>query len=120
MDKVLISDLRVRGIIGIHSWERERPQDIIINIVLFTDLRKAGDTDNIENCINYQTIAEKVCSHAENAKRLTVEALAADIADLCVRVDGVERVRARVEKPDAIKFARAVGVEIERSRQDRE
>ena len=116
MDKVLISDLRVRGIIGIHPWERERPQDIIINIVLFADLRKAGETDDIKDCVNYQTIAEKVRSHAENAKRLTVEALAADIADLCLRMAGVERARVRVEKPGAIKFVRAVGVEIERSR----
>ncbi|MFH1635293.1 MAG: dihydroneopterin aldolase [Chloroflexota bacterium] len=116
MDKVIISDLHVRGIIGIHPWERERPQDILINIVLFADLRKAGETDDIEDCINYQTIAENLRAHAEKAKRLTVEALAADIADLCLRVNGVERVRVRVEKPDAIKFARTVGVEIERSR----
>lgn len=116
MDKVIINDLRVRGIIGIHHRERERPQDIIINIVLFADLRKAGETDDIGDCVNYQIIAEDVRTHAERAKRLTVEALAADIADLCLRVAGVERVRVRVEKPDAIKYARAAGVEIERSR----
>ena len=116
MDEVIISDLRVRGIIGIHPKERERPQDIIINIVLFADLRKAGETDDIGDCVNYQIIAEDVRTHAESAKRLTVEALAADIADLCLRVAGVEMVRVRVEKPDAIGFARAVGVEIKRSR----
>ena len=45
MDQVIIKDLLVRGIIGINDWEREKPQDILINITVFADLRKAGETD---------------------------------------------------------------------------
>ncbi len=32
MDKVFISDLAARGIIGVHDWEREKPQEILINL----------------------------------------------------------------------------------------
>ena len=46
MDKVIIKDLLVRGIIGINDWEREQPQDILINIVVMTDTRRAGETDD--------------------------------------------------------------------------
>lgn len=118
MDKVIIKDLLARGIIGVHNWEREKPQDILINLVLFGDLSKAGETDDIEDSINYQTVAEKTLALAENAKRLTVEALAADIAKLCLKYGAVKRVRVQVEKPGAVPFSQSVGVEIERTRED--
>ena len=116
MDQVFIIDLLARGIIGINDWEREKPQDILINIIIFTDLSEAGQTDNITYSVNYRTIAKKAQEKAETAKRLTVEALAADIAEICLQEKGVVKVRVKVEKPNAVRFARSVGVEIERSK----
>ncbi len=116
MDQIFITDLVVRGIIGINDWEREKPQDILINIVLFGDLHKAGASDDIQDTINYRTISKKVQAHAETARRLTVEALAADLARLCLEEAGVEKVQVRVEKPGAVRGSRSVGVEIEREK----
>ncbi len=116
LDKVLIKNLVARGIIGINDWEREKPQEIRINIELYADLRRAGETDDIADCVNYRTVAKKVLAHAESAARFTVEALAADIAALCLEEAGVQKVRVRVEKPGAVRFAESVGVEIERTR----
>ncbi len=116
MDQVFINDLTARGIIGINEWEREKPQEILINIVLFGDLHKAGESDNIDDTINYRTVAKKAQAHAESAGRLTVEALAADLARMCLEEKGVEKVRVRVEKPGAVRFSRTVGVEIEREK----
>lgn len=118
MDQVLISDLVARGIIGLNEWEREKPQEILINIVLFTDLRKAGVSDDIHDSVNYRTIAKRAMAHAESAGRLTVEALAADLAQICLEDPRVQKARVRVEKPGAVRFARSVGVEIERTRED--
>jgi FolB domain-containing protein len=118
MDQVFITDLVARGIIGINAWEREKPQEIRINIVLFANLRKAGKSDDIQDCVNYRTVAKKVLAHAETARRFTVEALAADLARLCLEEPGVMKVRVRVEKPGAVRFAKSVGVEIERSKED--
>ena len=118
MDQVFITDLVARGIIGINDWEREKPQEIRINIVLFADLKKAGKSDDIKDCVDYRTVAKKVIAHAETAHRFTVEALAADLARLCLEDPGVLKVRVRVEKPGAVRFARSVGVEIERSQED--
>jgi FolB domain-containing protein len=118
MDQVFIRDLIARGIIGVNEWEREKPQEILINIVLFADLNKAGSSDNIQDGVNYRTVAKKVLAHAETAQRQTVEALAADVARLCLDEPGVQQVRVRVEKPRAVRFSRSVGVQIERSKQD--
>ena len=116
MDKVIIKDLLVRGIIGVNDWERKRAQDILINITLFTDTQRAAETDNISDCVNYSTMSKKIQAHAEKAERLTVEALADDLAKLCLEDKGVQKVILRVEKPGAVRFAKSVGVEIERSR----
>ena len=117
MDQIIIKDLRARGIIGVNDWEREKPQEILINIILFADLHKAGETDNIHDSINYRTVSKRVFSFAETAGRFTVEALAADIAKLCLEMPGVQKARVRVEKPGAVRFTQSVGVEIERSRE---
>lgn len=115
MDKTIIRDLIVRGIIGIEDWERKKPQEILINITLFSDHSQAAQSDDIADCVNYRTVAKKVQAHAETAARMTVEALAADLADICLAEPWAQKVRVRVEKPGAVRFAKSVGVEIERS-----
>lgn len=116
MDKVFIKDLIARGILGINDWEREKPQEILINITVFTDTRKAAKSDALEDCVDYRALAKKAQAHAETAARLTVEALANDLADICLEAAGVDRVIVRVEKPGAVRFSKSVGVEIERTK----
>jgi FolB domain-containing protein len=116
MDKVIIKDLVARGVIGVYDWERAKPQEILINIILFGDLSKAGLSDNIEDSINYKTVAKGAQSLAENCQRMTVEALADDIANFCLETPAVAKVKVRVEKPGAVRFADSVGVEIERKK----
>jgi FolB domain-containing protein len=118
MDKVIIKNLLARGIIGVHDWERSRPQNILINITMFTDTRHAAQTDSLDDCINYSTMSKRVLAHAESVNRLTVEALANDLALICLEEKGVERVIVSVEKPGAVRFAESVGVEIERKRDE--
>lgn|SRR5512144_2527894 len=118
MDKIIIKNLLARGIIGVNDWERKRPQNILINITILTDTRRAAQTDNLEDCVNYSTMSKKVLAHAESINRMTVEALANDLAKVCLQEDGVQTVIVRVEKPGAVRFAESVGVEIERSKND--
>jgi FolB domain-containing protein len=114
MDKVLIKDLKARGILGIHDWERVTPRDIIINVTLYTDTRRAARTDDIADCVSYSEVARKVRAHAESAARMTVEALANDIAKLCLQEPKARKVVVRVDKPGAVPEAASVGVEVER------
>lgn len=116
MDKVFIRNILARGIIGIRDWEREKPQDIVINIDLVTERRKPDAPDDIAECIDYSAVTKKVLAHAESARRFTLEALAEDIAQLCLEDPKVIKTTVRVEKPGAVRFSQSVGVEIERSR----
>lgn len=117
MDRIIISNLLARGIIGVNDWEREKLQEIQINIDLYGDFCKIGASDDINDGVNYRTVAKKVLAYAESAQRFTVEALATDLANLCLKERGVQKVRVRVEKTGAVRFSDSVGVEIERYRE---
>jgi len=117
-DKIIVKNLLLRGIIGINDWEREKRQDILVNLTLFADLRAAGQSDSADDILNYRTITKAVIDYVENSQHYLVEALATEIARICVVEHGVPRVIVRVEKPGALRFAESVGVEIERTRAD--
>jgi D-erythro-7,8-dihydroneopterin triphosphate epimerase len=115
-DEIQIKDLFLRTIVGINEEERRNRQDVLINITLCADTRAAGASDDIADAVNYRTIAKRVIAMVESSRFFLVEKLAAEIAAICLEDGRVERVRVRVEKPGALRFARSVGVEIERAR----
>ncbi len=114
MDEIFIEDLLIRSVIGISDREREQPQDILVNITMYADTSRAGRSDNVNDTINYRTVAKSILAHTEKVNRYTVEALAEDIADLCLENSDISGVKVRVEKPGAVRFSRSVGVTITR------
>lgn len=116
MDKIIIRDLLVRCIVGVREHERVNKQDVIINIDLIADLRKAGKSDNLGDSIDYSTIKKRIVTELEDSHYFLVEALAERIADICLENEMVKSVKVTVEKPSALRFARSVGVEINRDR----
>jgi D-erythro-7,8-dihydroneopterin triphosphate epimerase len=115
-DLILIRDLLLRTIVGINDEERRNRQDVLVNITLCADTRAAGTSDDIQDAVNYRTITKRVIELVEGSSFYLVEKLAAEIAAVCLTDPRVECARVRVEKPGALRFARSVGVEIERSR----
>jgi FolB domain-containing protein len=118
MDKIIIRDLLLRGIIGINPDERVNQQDILINIVIFADIRPAAASDSIDDAVNYKSITKRVISHVDASSDQLVEKLVTDLARLILSEYPVERVQVRVEKPGALRFAESVGIEIDRTRTD--
>jgi len=119
-DRIHIKNLLLRTIIGLNDWEREKRQDVLINLTLFTDMRAAGRSDDASDILNYRMLAKAVIEYVEHSQHFLVEALASEIARICVVDHDAARVIVQVEKPGALRFAESVGVEIERSRADYE
>jgi FolB domain-containing protein len=115
-DKIIITNLHARGILGIHDWERVTPREIIINATMFTDTWPAAQSDDIVDCVNYSEMAKKLRAHAESAAPMTVESLANDLAEICLKEPKVVKVVLRVDKPGAVPEADSVAVEVERIR----
>ena len=116
MDKIIIKDLTIRCIIGVNADERREKQDVLINIILWADLGRAGKSDRFEDAVDYRAVKKKVLAAVEDSTYFLVEALAERIAAVCLDSAGVEAVQVTVEKPSALRFARSVGVEIRRER----
>lgn len=115
-DQVHIKELLVRTIIGINPEERVKRQDVLINITMFADLRPAAASDDIADAVNYKTIAKQVIEMVETSQFYLVEKMAGEIAAICLADERVARVIVSVEKPGALRFARSVGVTIDRGR----
>ena len=118
-DQILIKDLLLRAIIGINDEERRNRQDVLINLVLDADMRLAGESDDISQAVNYRTLTKRVIELVEGSQFYLVEKMAAEIAAICLSDPRVLRAAVTVEKPGALRFARSVGVHIERVRGER-
>ena len=116
MDQIHIEDLLLRTVIGINEEERRDRQDVLINLVLDVDMRMAGESDDMDHAVNYRTLTKRVIQLVETARFYLVEKMAAEIAAICLDDPRVQRARVTVEKPGALRFARSVGVTVDRCR----
>jgi len=118
LDRIHIADLLVRCIVGTNPGERAKPQDVVINVTLHADLRAACRSDRIEDTVDYRSLKQRIVETVEASHFFLVEALAEAVSDICLSDPRVRKACVRVEKPTALRFARTVGVEIERERSD--
>ena len=116
MDKVFIRDLALRCIIGIFPEERREKQDVVINVEMHADLRAAGRSDDLNDTVDYKAIKKAILKLVEGSGFQLIESLAERIADLALANEKVEQVIVTIDKPGALRFARASAVEITRSR----
>jgi dihydroneopterin aldolase/D-erythro-7,8-dihydroneopterin triphosphate epimerase len=102
--------------VGVFPEERHEKQDVILNLTLHADLRKAGRSDDLADTVDYKTIKKKVIALVEASSYRLVERLAERVAEVCLEDRRVKKVVVFLEKPGALRFARSVGVEIARQR----
>ncbi len=114
MDRIHIKNLRLRCTIGFAEHELREEQDVVISLVLYTDIRAAGESDDPADLLNYRTINKAIIRQVSGARYKTLEALATAIARLVVVEHGVQKVRVAVYKPGALRFTDDVGVIITR------
>ena len=67
-DRIKITGLHLRAIIGINPDERKNLQDVLINIVLYVDSRLAAESDDISDSANYRTITKEIIKLVESSK----------------------------------------------------
>jgi D-erythro-7,8-dihydroneopterin triphosphate epimerase len=117
VDRIVIKDLLVPGIVGINPEERDAEQDILVNVTLWVDTRPAAASDRITDAVNYRSVYKAMIGHLQGGRPYLVERLAQELADVCLAADErISQVEVSVEKPGALRHARSVGVVIRRAR----
>ncbi len=118
-DRILIRELRFRCIVGINPEERRERQDVVVDLDLFADCRAAGASDEMADAVDYKAVKKAVLAMGEASECRLVECLATRIAQVCLGCDErIRGVRVELRKPAALRFARTVGVEITRRRDE--
>ena len=113
---VFIHDLVIKCLIGVHRHEQENMQRVRINLDLAVAEGDTPLTDDLDQVVCYETIAENVRAIAAEGHVTLLETFAETIASMCLTDLRVLSVRVRIEKLEALKDAESVGVEIERDR----
>jgi len=116
MDRIFIRDLALRCIIGIFPEERREKQDIIINVEMHADLHAAGRSDDLNDTVDYKAIKKAILQLVEGSRFKLIESLAERIAAIALENEKVQTVIVTIDKPGALRFAKASAVEITRKR----
>ena len=80
--EIHIKNLRLRTVIGVEDWERQREQDVVVNVWITFDGQAAAESDDLAETINYKAIKRQIMSEVEQAKFFLVEKLAAHILEI--------------------------------------
>ena len=75
MDIVYIRDLRIETVIGIYDWEREVRQTVSLDLEMATDIRKAAQSDSIEDTLNYKAVAKRLIQFIGDSQFQLVETM---------------------------------------------
>lgn len=113
--RILIRDFRLQVSIGIHDFEKEGPQTVVVNVDLLLSEPDRAHNDRIANVLNYDVVHDGIMALAKSRHFNLQESLADAILDLCLAQPGVVEARVSTEKPDVYKDCR-VGYEAVRRR----
>jgi len=117
---VFIKDFIIQEIIGIHEHEKTKKQKIKFNIVVDVNQNTVPNEKNIKSIVDYEKITNKLENLVKNKKYNFLESLAEDSFGEIFEDKRINSVKIKIEKPEAIKNADTVGVEVFKTRKDYE
>ena len=120
MDKIIIKGSHFLCNIGVTKKERNEKQEIIIDVTLFVDVRKASQTDNIKYAVNYSNVYDLLKKIVEKKEYKLIETMAENIAKEILNKFSVENVLIKIKKPEVLadKNVNYTAVEIIRGKND--
>ena len=108
-----IHNLRLRTYIGFNPEEKEKKQDVVINIEINYAFNEAVLEDQVNDALNYKTITKQVIKHVEEGRFLLLEKLVADVLKICSDHSSINYSRVTIDKPHALRFADSVSLALE-------
>ncbi len=109
---IRITNLTLRTIIGANEWERDKKQEVVINVSVDIDAGKAAVTDELTDTFNYKDAKTKIIDIVEGSSYKLLEKLAHEILTALLEDPRALSASVRVDKPHALRFAESVSVEM--------
>jgi D-erythro-7,8-dihydroneopterin triphosphate epimerase len=111
--KIHIRGLRLRTFIGFNDEEREKKQDVVIDIEISYRVPAGVFEDEVGDALNYRTITKRVIRLVEEGRFLLLEKLVGDVLEVCSDHPDILRSEVTIQKPHALRFADSVSLTLE-------
>jgi dihydroneopterin aldolase len=101
-DTVSIRDLSVAAVIGVHAWERDVEQTLLVSVDMVpetADVRKAAASDDLADALDYSAVAEAIAAVLREGKFRLIESAAERIAERLLADFRLPWLRLELRKP---------------------
>ncbi|MBA2650831.1 MAG: dihydroneopterin aldolase [Tatlockia sp.] len=112
MDYLQIKGLTVSTRIGVHAWEQQIDQRLLIDITIPADF--SACEEQLEKTIDYSELCQKVTLYVESNTFKLIETVASHLADLIKKEFNLRELTVAVSKPTAVKNAANIQVVVSR------
>lgn len=118
MDKIQITALPVKTIIGTLPHERTSAQEIMIHADLYGDFSKAAKSDDFPDTFDYSAVEKSLHDLAERSSFHLLEALADHLAVSILKEQPlIRQITLQIDKPSAPQYAKCISIQVTRSQE---
>ena len=114
--KVLIKDLVLNMLVGIHNFEKKKKQRVKFNLVININQNLVPNDKDLKSIVNYEQVIKVINKIIARKHYPLLETLAEKIFDKLFENMRIKKILLRIEKLDVIKNTSSVGIELEKTR----
>ena len=114
--KVLIKDLVLNILVGIHNFEKKKKQRVKFNLIINIDQNLIPNDKDLKSIVNYEQVIKTISKITSRKHFPLLETLAEKIFLKLFENPRIKKILLRIEKLDIIKNATSVGIELEKTR----
>ena len=114
--KILIKDLVLKMLVGIHNFEKKKKQRVRFNLVINIDQNLIPNDKDLKSIVNYEQVIKTIMRITSRKHYPLLETLAEKIFLKLFENLRIKKILLRIEKLDVIKNTSSVGIELEKTR----
>ena len=114
--KILIKDLVLKMLVGIHNFEKKKKQRVRFNLVINIDQNLTPNDKDLKSIVNYEQVIKTIMRITSRKHYPLLETLAEKIFLKLFENLRIKKILLRIEKLDVIKNTTSVGIELEKTR----
>ena len=114
--KILIKDLVLNILVGIHNFEKKKKQRVRFNLIINIDQNLIPNDKDLKSIVNYEQVIKTITKITSRKHYLLLETLAEKIFFKLFENPRIKKILLRIEKLDVIKNTTSVGIELEKTR----
>ncbi len=114
--KVIIKDLILNILVGIHNFEKKKKQRVKFNIEILTNPYVSPTSKDLSSILNYEEVVMKIERLTTSKHHELLEDLAENIFDIIFKIKLVKKINLKLEKIDILKKTKSVGIEVSKTK----